>query len=1257
MLVSCETCRRSYHGYCLDPMPVSDGEWVCPYAGSDLKHKTRSKRTQNKLEQAEHLALERRNTRKTKYGLPLVVDFVSGWLTKEMFLRPPAPPSAPVESARGKRTSTPSGVPTGRTRGKRTANATTPTTDARAKVTTASPATQLRTPTAATLPPLAKATGHGIEHGSAPSTPAAAAARSQPGTGERGYQHRTSQHNTPHVAQQTAQHNSSFATPLRSQSTAQSTYSASSPRAVSIHPDFCTEVMMDKHLPNFFVASEEMLPLGSYCISTNAQLEAEQIKTLEKFCNGRDRESVWLESRQRVSEAATDLLGSKPLALSPKPATDAEEYLVARSATLAAAGLVQSLPRSQFDDILIPGLKRMLGDGSQMDLLRFLAYQRLEQIYRLGSAVKAYDQLKRIVGVEGVVSDVMPGTNGQRPSVDGPPPHMPPGRPIIYPSKDGRTPITNFGGIPLEQKILAQQRYTEAHARQTPSSLSTLGPSPAHGTSPLGGQMHQQGLFRAPSTPHAGVQTPSTPSTPTLFSTTTGHARTPQTPSNLTGGLTASHAQSQARSQPQAQNGTARNLATISGTLSDFVSTSPLSQNSGLRVHYGSQTNSNTPTATGTSATSTNSRKRPNENPEEHAPGTKAAKASGQATPQASSHAPQASSNTPQPLPSKTVSIAVSNADWEALVDQGISAISQPPPAPLATASAASGASNVPGSSPTAVNQAALASRLQDMQPSAFPQSTLASGAPRPQSNGPFEVVDLDAEDDAPSASATATTQSNQQLALQQQSHSTTPQHTNLLSAHNALTTQPASHLQSAQIGSYGWQSTPGFAHPNAAAPHSNNAVILFNAAGSSAGTLSGTPTPYAAPTAAYTATPVQALQTSLSQPGLPFNVQTMVPPASPVNVNAAAPVNSSGNRSASTGSISPQPSTAGSVLPSSAMQVDTPSPIHSNTPSAVTPWSNQPLTTNDPANTSTSTISRNSSMASMSNVQGSSADLSKQIIANEKAKEKDQEKEQQESEPNSIRDAIQREKKEREEKAKEKMPAPSMETPKKTSSTVSSETPTASTPTPTPVPSTPSATPSSVETPTATPQTALTEKPRKELKDSSSLVIVKPAVLYTSKLRSAAHQITTAYWTTERLALAAALKNVAPEMFSAIRHREEDLNDPSKKRIYGVLLGVVNEDNTIIGIPLFATNSIGREAKDVILGELGGTKISRAHATLTWKPDTKTWLLDVQGKHGVRVNEVPNAAKATIEVKDGDMLMFSSTRLVIRTLNHPIAN
>ena len=1148
MLVSCETCRRSYHGYCLDPMPLSDGEWVCPYAGSDPKHKTRSKRTQNKLEQAEYLASERRNSRKTKYGLPLVVDFASGWLTKEIFLRPPAPPPAPVESARGgKRTSTPGTAPTGRGRGKRAASVTTPTAEPRAKGTAATAAGSR----GGVTPQSAKASGHANEHFATPSTPTASAARSAANTAEKASHARTPQQATTQAAFLSSP---PYVSPLRLQPTPQPGQHAPPPTALTILPDFSTEVMLDKEVPNLFVPSTELIPLGFHHIASSADLEMEQINALEIFCQAKDRENVWLESRKRVSNAATDLLSGSPVVLhTPKPSTAVEEDLVTRSATLTAAGLVQSLPRAQFDQVLIPGLKRMLGDGSQLDLLRFLAYQRLEQVYRLGNLVKTYDQLKTKVGVAGVASEEMPGTNGLRPNVEAPPP-TPHGRPIIFPSYDGSTPVTNFGGVPLDQKIQAQQRYTES--TQSPRIIDMAAITAAQ----KGNQPHtMKSLFgTATSTPHGGIiRAPAAPSTPVLFSTTTGQARTPQTPSNFVTAAASGFANSPSQSQSRAQNGTAHNLATISGTLSDFVPTSPLSQNSGLRVHYASPPSSSTALTT-----TSNPRKRPNENPEDHAPGTKSAKSAGQATP-----------HTPQTLTSaaKPVSIAVSNADWEALVDQGISAI-QP----------RSASSSAPGTSPTAVNQAALASRLQDMA-SSSPQTPLSSGGRRTlarnaKSGGTSSPIVLDLEEN---------------------------------------TSQPLS-LESAAPSAQ--ESTPAL---KAQSSDSSNKFI-WHSSGLSTGSSS-----------------MEVDQPTPQQPAsTPPTLQKSTSKTSTEKPAATTPT--------TTSDVGRSPSSTAISTATIAKHAEERTPANSQ--SATTQ-------SNGPEHTPTPTISRNSSSNGRDSAPehtpkenaGNGKAKEKKEKAKEKEKEREKEREKEASQP--LNDASQKDK---EPALKEKQPSSSMETPKRNSSSVSSSSPSASTSMEIQVPSTPSNTTSSVETPAATPVQP-SDKVKKELRESSNTVTLKPAVPYTAELRAAAHQITTSYWTTERLALAQALRTISPEIFSAIRHRQEDLGDPSKSKIYGVLLGVVNEDNTVIGIPLFATNSIGRDMKDVILGELGGTKISRAHASLTWKPETKTWLLDVQGKHGVRVNDVPNPAKTTAEVKDGDMLMFSSTRLVIRTLQQPI--
>lgn len=1137
-------------------MPVSDGEWSCPYAGADPKHRTRSKRTQNKVEQAEHIAAERRNLRKLKYGLPMLVDFSSGWLTKEAFLNPPAPP-APLESARSKKTSSTSTSTTGSTpatgrRGKRSA--------AIAKATGAGPTVSAHPRAAHSSVLLTSGANTPVtsdasigRSAAAPITilhqelvPSSQAPLAQPNTidltapnaassldakvGKR--QARQQQQQQPQQRQFATQPNARPSFPQHPQHLAHS------------HSDFTTEVMLDSEIPNFFVPTRDLIAIGHDCITESVALEMDHLVLLERFCLPPTRDTAWADTRARVTEAAVDLMSGVIQPSSIPPVTPSEEELYTRSTTLSAAGLIQSTPHSRFDGRIIEGLRSMLSDPeTQPDLMRFLAHQRIEQIYRLGSHVNTYEAMKRQVGVPGVSSDEMPGTNGMRPARPHAPPVVPYATPMTFPSYDGVTPVTNFGGITLEQRL---------------SGAISARPSPrAHSSHPSPHSQVQHHTSSAFPQQHSGIRVGnSAPSTPLLFSSTNAqHPSTPHTPS---------HPSNARHATPSSHNnGTRMRMTPISGSLADFIPSSALSQTSGLRVHFPSPAGS----------TNANSRKRPNENPEEHAPNAKSAKVSGQVVPHASPRTPSASAqNAPN---SDSVAIAVSDADWEALVDQGISSANMN----RAVASAIAPTTTTPAAS----HQAALASKLQDMAPMSM-QAPRVSAAAR-------QISNMSAPMPSPSMLALPAPPAPIVIDLEEQDD-------------RSATTQPdvAGASSTMEIDRNNASSISGPIDVPAAPSSPTSLGSVLTTSMSEVGSIAKT----------STAPVIEKISSS-----------SMDVDAAPAPSSASTPtkLNSSGKLKIILGRSreieNPDAPTASNIVP----------PKES---------------------TSTPVISRKSSSSKSSKALEREQDAKDAKEAKE-AKESKHSQEAKDSQSKPITDSDKASSDQESEKKYDPPQTVPTETPKKMSSKST-------------IPTTPAGASTSASS-AVTPGSPLVAENSSDdgqstaQSDSNTLMVtMKPAVAWTAQRRADAKQITTVYWTPERLALAKALRYASPDLFSDIRHLPMEEDAPqSHSTIYGMLLGVINEDNTVIGIPLVEHNTIGREAKSVSLGELGGTKISRQHATLTWKPETKTWDLAIQGKHGVRVNDTPNAANSVVEVKDGDVLMFSSTRLALRTLPEPI--
>lgn len=1190
MLVSCETCRRSYHSYCLDPTPLSDAEWACPYAGTDSKHRTRSKRTQAKVEQAEHLATERRNSRKNKYGSPLIVDFSSGWVTKEAFLSPPAPAPVPIESARGgKRTSTANNggaLSSSGRRGKRTSSAVT---------TPIEPRTKPSASVAASPHPRAAHTNPLSPSGTTPSQQnasrtGAGSASSSSLLGTPAGQGTMLDLTSPYAA---VAANSSDSTPRSGRQTATSAAAASSsssiPGVITMQSDYTTEVMMDKEMDDFFIPTRHMLALGLDTISAYTELEKAQLKELESFWLAKDHNEVFLKTRNRVGLAASDLLQTTDLEISPIPATSAEEEVMARSAALNSAALPQMIPKQHFDSIIINGLKHMLGDSNlQSDLLRLLAYQRLEQIYRLGVRIKTYDHLKRNVGVQGIRSEEMPGMNGHRPTTTGPPPHYPAGVPLIFPSFDGSVPVTNFGGIPLEQRLLALNRPLATTLSEPSTAASRIRAGMPSVTDKAQSRAHPQD-----DPPQLLMISPSTQ----------GDSQQPRRV--LFGASTSSTPQSTGRASTQA-NGTATRPAkasssplVLSGTLSDFAVSSPLSQTSGLRVHF--------PASSTSASTSSTGRKRPSENPEDSAPGTKSAKGSAS---QVAPHSTPASTTTPQGsftanhsfetadpnAQAVTVPIAVSNADWEALVDQAISSGSRPAKRSAAAPTTTHIASSViPEITPTRTpSSGASASALANIgQNASPPTATTATSGIAGQTHTSSVAKAAATSPQTTSPTATAAASSSNTAALR---NTATPKSSNQAAL--------ASKLQEMSSSAPITQTTPtqGQAGRRATASSSTTETSTFN--------VSAATPASSAPNTTSPAKPTSSVSDSSSK--LAIN-------KAPVSTASLIDAKSTASKSSAMDVVDPK-------SPSSMATVAAPSAPHSTNTSAMDV--DEPKTSKSANGTPKGSVNgETKGTISTHNGTSEEAPLSR------KSSQSSLKGDKLDMTPKRGSSAL------------------------NVSSTPSSTTATSSTAAA--APSTPTAavvTPN--QTPTSTPADKSKEKASAETSEQLPSINMKPAVLYTPELRTKSGIISTAYWTPERLALSQALRTVSPKLFTEIRYREECLTKEEYKGkgpIYGVLLGVINSDNTIISFPLFATNTVGREFRDVWLGELGGTKISRSHATITRNADTNTWKLEVLGKHGVRVNDSPNPANTVIEIKDGDVLMFSSTRLVLRNLPTPI--
>ena len=156
------------------------------------------------------------------------------------------------------------------------------------------------------------------------------------------------------------------------------------------------------------------------------------------------------------------------------------------------------------------------------------------------------------------------------------------------------------------------------------------------------------------------------------------------------------------------------------------------------------------------------------------------------------------------------------------------------------------------------------------------------------------------------------------------------------------------------------------------------------------------------------------------------------------------------------------------------------------------------------------------------------------------------------------------------------------------------------------------------------------------------SLVGLLRFVPASTKLMNSAERITADYWTAARIEVMKQVGKTSKEspMFSKVR----------LEGVHSALCTLLNESSIPVAFQLRKPeNTIGREDRDIGLFKLGGTKVSRLAATIHYAPSKKSFQIVVHGKHGLSVNGVHQDAGSSIALMDGDEICLATLRFIFR--------
>jgi hypothetical protein len=120
-------------------------------------------------------------------------------------------------------------------------------------------------------------------------------------------------------------------------------------------------------------------------VESESAMFAHQYEVLLKFLKFPEKEEGWREAKQMVVAAANLLRNASPEQIQPSWTSQQQELHRITEALMPTVQLPTQCNRESFDEELVPALREtMKNASSQSELLRFLGFQRLEQIYRYG---------------------------------------------------------------------------------------------------------------------------------------------------------------------------------------------------------------------------------------------------------------------------------------------------------------------------------------------------------------------------------------------------------------------------------------------------------------------------------------------------------------------------------------------------------------------------------------------------------------------------------------------------------------------------------------------------------------------------------------------------------------------------------------------------------------------------------------------------------------------------------------------------------
>lgn len=1304
-------------------------EWICPHA-NEPKHKTRSKKSQLKAENSEANAIERRASRRMKYAAPLLLDWKSGWVTKENYYRAPGPTVlAPSEDNTHEESKQPKGAKLSSSSAPST---TTPTASGRrgkkSSAAIAAPGGAVSSSPLNTSSPYQS--GHLLFSHSNSQTPKEASGKyftSTPtptlpnalsrvgGTPTLATMSPTPQyvHAAGLLAQQTQQANSPGFNIISPHQSHQSAHSAASTASAEFTAGFVAAMALHSSAKNHYfeamldadattlVPSRAMLALASMRSESETNLDRDQLNAVMAFCTatGPSKENLWNDSRQRVSQAAAALLSEDIASISPATRNKVEEDILARSTALQGVSVLQTKAASDFNTDLLPGLRRLLGDSNlQVELLRFLGYQRLEQLYRFGHHVRTYQALKGETGVQGEMTEKKPGATSRRnATTEAVRNVILPGVPMIFPSTDAAHPIINHGATPLNMKefsnafshlnslvnpgtpsppvihqvAVAAQAQAQGHKLMFSPPLQTPNPTPQFGAnfapqfqatgfvpSPLSAlsmnaQLQQQQLMQnqahmiaAKNAHNAHAMRTPTAAAPTSsilgFSNTTPNISV--SPMMHPGAVHLMGAVSnQIPSHLVAPSGS------VIPTTDAFMSATSYQQ-PGLGTkkrshsHLGEEDvlNSKTPK----SAESTTPSRFPESPTPLHAYSPQFAPyldrqsaqivdltSSGSVLPPTALHSAPHHYNA-SPATSNTHSTANLSSSG-ALTSSGS----------IANLSASGGVEGVPkgrlrvklgGSAALRASQESLAANTAQTPPSvpvAVSMQSLAALFDQ-------KFKDRGITDDA---TATAAQPAGGSTKNDGETQNSPTRPSNLATSSSSAATPSTSSLQQ-HFGANASQSASTInTIANVDAPSAQSTSINQNQANiatSSSHMDVDTPIP------TTSANPMAEETSEISrEKNSPISRNSATASSSHSASQPSRSLTSTSNGTPSATSSSASTALASSANPTTPVSRASRSNL-SDTQSSET---RDNLTSSAEGTLAPKTpISFSISPSSAPTVTSQLSLSSNSIVNKENMDDKEAEQPTPKEKGFATPAAISRKPSTNNVAAKEvSLPStsaasPSVKaTPQKSTSNLSTV-------------STPSSSTSSIVTPAATPQSeqatkALSSPTEKAPIPTVSYKTLKTPVLFSLEVRAKAQMVVASYWTPERKAILQALRSAPMDFFAPV------ISNFNGGKPHCLLASVLDADNIIVALPFDQeTSSLGRDNRTLTMAELGGTKISRHHANLIHNAQKRTWVIEVLGKHGVRINDDPelHTVDAKVEVKDGDWIQIAATKFVLRVIN-----